>query len=55
MKSGIAKVAKADRNLNFKVTRRFYREFKITAALEGVKMRELLEMCFHAWKNNSAR
>lgn len=37
-------------DLNFKVHPDFHREFKSTAAIRGMSMKELLEASFNAWK-----
>lgn len=37
-------------DLNFKVPADFHREFKVTATLRGMKMKDLLIASFNAWK-----
>lgn len=37
-------------DLNFKVSGDFHHEFKATAAIRGLKMKDLLEEAFQAWK-----
>lgn len=37
-------------DMNFKVHPDFHREFKATAAIRGMSMKELLEASFAAWK-----
>jgi hypothetical protein len=38
------------KDLNFKVSDAFSREFKLTATARGQSMKELLEECFATWK-----
>lgn len=37
-------------DLNFKVSPAFHRDFKVTATVRGMSMKELLEASFSAWK-----
>lgn len=37
-------------DMNFKVSGEFHNEFKATAAIRGLKMKDLLEEAFAAWK-----
>jgi hypothetical protein len=37
------------KDLNFKVCPSLHRAFKITAALRGIKMKELLDAAFRCW------
>ena len=39
------------KDLNFKVEESFHVEFKTTASVRRMSMKELLEACFAAWKD----
>jgi hypothetical protein len=39
------------KDLNFKVKEGFHVEFKTTASIRRMSMKELLEACFEAWKD----
>lgn len=40
-------------DMNFKVSGDFHSEFKATAAIRGMKMKDLLEECFATWKRSN--
>jgi hypothetical protein len=42
-------------DLNFKVSPELAHEMKVTAAVNGLKLKGLLEQAFEAWKREKAR